>query len=413
MLGFVIERMVTDGEHSVNLEHPQPNPSAASVVVFEHPVVSRDCADALQRLGFSVTYLPLNESNVMGLMTTRPDYVFTINFNRYISEVCELLKVPYLSWVIDTPCYPIYDKAIDNPHSYTFIYDAAVALKLRNSGIRQVYHLPVAANVDRINPVRVLAGDALPPTDISFVANLTRTEYRTLILPKLGELGRTQCSHLIDSLDHPGGFAQLPEQIDAQLIQSIIEESGYPLAGDLHLTTADKLAYILGREHSWQERIAFVRLLEEHFAVSVYGNAEWRDHITGYRGEADHFTLMPEVFRQSKINLNLTRSFVEEGLPMRVFDVLSCGGFLLTNDKPDLHRLFTDGKDLVIFRDTQDLLEICRYYLEHDDERQAIARQGQATLTEHHTVEQRMIDLFTTVQGELSGQPSPLSRWCL
>ncbi|HXR00461.1 MAG TPA: hypothetical protein VN798_08745, partial [Pseudomonas sp.] len=71
----------------MNLEHPQPNPSAATVVVFEHPVVSRDSADALQRLGFSVTYLPLNESNVMGLMTARPDYVFTINFNRYISEV--------------------------------------------------------------------------------------------------------------------------------------------------------------------------------------------------------------------------------------------------------------------------------------------------------------------------------------
>jgi spore maturation protein CgeB len=54
---------------------------------------------------------------------------------------------------------------------------------------------------------------------------------------------------------------------------------------------------------------------------------------------------------------------------------------------------------------------MCAYYLQHEDERQAIARQGQATVREHHSFVARMIDLFTTVQAVRGGQPVALSRW--
>jgi len=392
----------------VDAEHPQ---SAALVVVFEAPVVSRDCADALRTLGFRVTCLPITEDNVMGLMSSRPDYVLTINFNRYISEVCELLKVTYLAWVIDTPCYPLYDGAVKHSHSFTFAYDAAIAQRLRARGVRQIYHLPVAANPARIQQLQQQGAAMDLVHDISFVANLTRTEYASLIQPRLSPSTSARCAALIQSLDQPSATFTLAEHIDEALIADVNRESGYGLTGEHWLSPAEKLAYLLAREHSWQERIGLVRQVEQRFDLRVYGNSEWEGQIQGYAGHADHFETMPKIFQQSKINLNLSRSFVEYGLPMRIFDVLSCGGFLLTNDKQDLGKLFTNGKDLVIFRDTQDLLEICAYYLEHEDERQAIARQGAATLREQHTYLLRMIDLFTTVQAVQGGQPMPLSRW--
>ncbi len=387
------------------------DPTAATVTVFESSVVSQDCVDALQTLGFLVTYLPLSEANVMGLMTARPDYVLTINFNKYTSEVCELLKIPYVSWVIDTPCYPVYDKAINHSYRYTFMYDAAIALRLRKRGVRQVYHLPVAANLERITQLQLDGEEASPRNDISFVANLTKTEYRTLIKSSLSVKTGDRCTDLIHALEQPSVTFTLAEQIDDELIDAIKQESGYLLSGDHYLSTAEKLAYLLGREHSWLERIKLITRLEEQFSIRVYGNTEWQENIKCYAGHADHFTLMPKLFHLSKINLNLSRSFVEYGLPMRVFDVLSCGGFLVTNDKQDLHKLFTPGKDLVIFRDTQDLVEMCEYYLEHEEQRRAIAQQGRSTLAQKHTFVLRMIDMFTTVQSELRGQPAPLSRW--
>ena len=78
---------------------------------------------------------------------------------------------------------------------------------------------------------------------------------------------------------------------------------------------------------------------------------------------------------------------------------------MVTNDKEDLHHLFTPGKDLVIFRDEQDLLEICRYYLSHEEERAAIAAHGQLTVLTHHTYRSRLITLFQTVQSALLATP--------
>ena len=68
-------------------------------------------------------------------------------------------------------------------------------------------------------------------------------------------------------------------------------------------------------------------------------------------------------------------------------------------------------KDLVIYRDTRDLIEICGYYLEHGEERRAIAQQGRATLAQNHTFVQRIIDMLSTVQSELRGEPGAFSRW--
>jgi len=386
-----------------------PIDSAASIVVFEHPVIAQDCVDALQVLGFTTTYLPLTEDNVMALMTARPDYVLTINFNQFISQVCELLKIAYLSWVVDTPCYSIYDKAVSQSCSFTFLYDAAIAQRLRSSGVRQVYHLPLAANLDRIGMLQSHSGD--PARDVTFVANLTRTEYRTHIMPRLSAATKAHCAQLIDCLDQPCDTFRLAEQIEDSLIDAVMQESGYQLVGDHYLTVAEKLAYLLGREHSWQERINFVNALERRLQVGVYGNTEWHDVIGCYAGHADHFSEMPTIFRTSKINLNLSRSFVEYGLPMRIFDVLSCGGFLVTNDKADLQKLFTADKDLVIFRDVQDLTEICAYYLEHEEQRKAIAEQGRITVARDHTYVARLTNMFTTVQRVRRGDPMPLSRW--
>lgn len=247
MLGLVIElNMSSCRGVTVGTIHDQStNNAAARIIVFEASVVSQDCVDALQALGFLVTYLPFTEANVMSLMTARPDYVFTINFNKYISEACELLRIPYLAWVIDTPCYPIYDKAINHSFSFTFIYDAAIAQRLRSKGVPQVYHLPVAANLERINKLPLRNEEATLSSDISFVANLTKTEYRIWIKPNLSEKTLDRCSGLINSLEQPSTNFMLAEQIDDDLINAIKQESGYELLGDHYLSTAEKLAYLL------------------------------------------------------------------------------------------------------------------------------------------------------------------------
>ena len=106
---------------------------------------------------------------------------------------------------------------------------------------------------------------------------------------------------------------------------------------------------------------------------------------------------MPRVFHDSKINLNFTIPNIVTGIPLRVWDVLGAGGFLLTNYQAELPDYFKNKEDLVYFEDTRQLSELTDYYLSHEEERCAIAGHGQETVKKSHTYLQRIQKMLDNV----------------
>lgn len=105
---------------------------------------------------------------------------------------------------------------------------------------------------------------------------------------------------------------------------------------------------------------------------------------------------MVNVFSRSKINLNLSNSSVlgEEQIKGRVFEVPGCRGFLLTDAADDLESYYTDGKEIVVYTDRNDLLEKIDYYLGQDDQREAIAQAGYERTLNEHTWQNRFDTIF-------------------
>ncbi|HSB67768.1 MAG TPA: glycosyltransferase [Candidatus Methylomirabilis sp.] len=83
----------------------------------------------------------------------------------------------------------------------------------------------------------------------------------------------------------------------------------------------------------------------------------------------------------------------------RVYEILACGGFLLCDDQSDVRALFEDGKDLVIFRDPDDLRQKAQHYLARPEERRAIAGRGREKVLAGHTYRHRIASLLATVTG--------------
>ena len=96
---------------------------------------------------------------------------------------------------------------------------------------------------------------------------------------------------------------------------------------------------------------------------------------------------MVRILNQSRIVLNL--GIGPTGIQQRVFEVLSCGSFLLTNEIPEADRLFENHTHLVYFND-ENIEDLISYYLEHDQERENIAYEGYLEAHEKHTFHQRM-----------------------
>ena len=75
---------------------------------------------------------------------------------------------------------------------------------------------------------------------------------------------------------------------------------------------------------------------------------------------------------------------------MRVFETLSTGSFLLTNELDTLPHLFKDGVHLVTYKDLDDAIDKAKYYIEHDAEREKIAAQGHEEFMKKHTYMHRL-----------------------
>lgn len=78
----------------------------------------------------------------------------------------------------------------------------------------------------------------------------------------------------------------------------------------------------------------------------------------------------------------------------RLYNILSSGGFCLTLWFPGIEDLFENKKHLVWFKNRDEGVELAKYYLEHKEEREEIARQGQEFYQKHHTAQKRLDEMF-------------------
>ena len=102
------------------------------------------------------------------------------------------------------------------------------------------------------------------------------------------------------------------------------------------------------------------------------------------------------VFNRS-LNLDLNR---------RVFEALCSGSMLLTDRLPaesGLESLFASREHLVLYNDDE-VEELARYYVDHDEEREAIAAAGRKLAMAEHTYAVRANQLLSDVIGSTAAQ---------
>src|SRR4029453_17026085 len=120
-----------------------------------------------------------------------------------------------------------------------------------------------------------------------------------------------------------------------------------------------------------------------------------------YHGEAWGLQ-MCRILAASRIGLNrhsdVSGRFANN---MRLFEATGVGTLLLTDWKDDLNDIFEVGREVVAYRSPQECAELITFYLEHENERRAIAHAGQERTLRDHTYQQRMKELVDIVRKHL------------
>jgi len=108
---------------------------------------------------------------------------------------------------------------------------------------------------------------------------------------------------------------------------------------------------------------------------------------------------MVSLFNESRIVFN---NALKDDLNMRVFETLGCGSLLVTDraEGSGLDEFFSDGEHLVIYEDSN-LIETVQQYLESEELREKIARQGHERVLARHTYAHRAAEFERVVFGSI------------
>lgn len=117
-----------------------------------------------------------------------------------------------------------------------------------------------------------------------------------------------------------------------------------------------------------------------------------------YRGNAHQFRELPRVFAETRVNVCLSNTLIDSGVPSKFVDCVASGGFALVDDKSDLRRLFGPEIDQVTFRNIEELREKVAYFLARPAERRELVSMLRETIARECTLE-RLFERIVDVSG--------------
>ncbi len=369
---------------------------------------NEDIKEAFTSEGHEVVCFPFADKNARrdaelerdltaALRRDVPDIVFSFNYFPVISNVCRKEDVRYLAWIYDSPYVMLYSYTVINPCNTVYIFDKELYLEFRNAGISTVRYMPMAVNTERLDKLcGGPSGAASYPYNVSFVGSLYTEEHNFF-------------DRMTDLSDYAKGYldAIMAAQMKIQGY-NFIQESLSPIMEDLYkalpmdpnpdgVESKEYLyaQYVINRKITGLERAELIRAVAERFPFDLFtpNRGFTLPNLTNH-GTADYYTQMPLVFRQSRINLNISLRSIRSGIPLRAFDILGSGGFLLSNYQADLLDDFVPGEDFDYYESKEDLLDKIGYYLSHEDERAAIARNGHDKTAARHTFRHRVREML-------------------
>lgn len=331
------------------------------------------------------------------------DGILSWNYSAIASIACERLGIPYISWIFDSPYLAVYSDSMYNSCNHMFIFDKKFYEDIKSKGVK-CYYLPLAVNSTRLGAMNITDEQIKRfSSEVSFVGSLyTKNAYNMAISDYTKEViekhesvftkqyGNWKENYLYTDITE--------DDIDYMHKNTTIKGfEFFPYASKHNIY----VGYLLARKMAEYERARMLNELASHSRVTLYNSKDDHSMLENVicKPETNYEQETPIVYFSSKINLNITLRSIETGLPLRVFDIMGVGGFLMSNYQQEFEELYTPGKDVVLYSSMDELIDKTKFYLTHERERLTIAMNGYKRTISEHTMKIRAAQMLKTVFG--------------
>ena len=131
-------------------------------------------------------------------------------------------------------------------------------------------------------------------------------------------------------------------------------------------------------------RVDMAKRLKFEFGdkFNIYG-ASWRETFISTESDNVNNEQEAEIYRTCGVAINCSHFNYGRYFSDRLLREMGSGALVLTHNYKDYDMDFVDGKHFIVWNDYDDLVQKCRYYLEHREEAKLIAECGRKYVKEN------------------------------
>lgn len=327
------------------------------------------------------------------------DAVLSVNYYPVISEACMTKGIKYIAWCYDNPLnVERIEETLNNPVNYVFLFDKIQFWNYAQKGFETVYHLPLGVNRTRLSKLEVSQNDYQKyNAEVSFVGNLYESKIHEVMAP-MNEYTKGYLQSLMNVQEKIYGYYLFDELVTEELIEDINSQYLLKQPDTKFRLNKAALTFAMASEVTRKDRLVLLNLCGRRYKTKFYSynSSELIKNVITCGG-VDYVTQMPKVFACSKINLNPSLRIIQTGIPLRAFDIMGAGGFLLSNFQEELTEHFINGEDMVVYDSMEDALDKMQFYLSHEELRSKIAENGRRKTLEEHSLQKCIEKIFDAV----------------
>jgi spore maturation protein CgeB len=359
----------------------------------------REAEETLVSLGHKVKKISVSKDTpsnalisniVQSIIDFRPDFILTINHLGFdeegaLTSFLRSIEMPASSWYVDSPrlIMQAFDRNV-SPYTAMFLWDRKYTGIMRDLGFESVEYLPLATDERIFRPLKLKQHTLREyQADAGFVGNslldATREKFERIpaeyhpAIERAALRMREGKESFADAIrGEPDAYGRLTQRLMLDIEAAVLWKAS--------------LLY----------RLSCVEQLKG-FNPHIYGDDGWKKLLKGnYRikHQLNYYHELPLLYNACRINFNATHLQMGEAVNQRVFDVPACGAFLLTDHQSSLNELFDVGKEIVVYKNKDEIPELVKHYLNNSRKREDIARKGRERVLREHTYKQRIGSLI-------------------
>ena len=316
---------------------------------------------SLLRLGYSVEVYFENVSSIryeeelVNRMTDwmqKNDYlfVFTFDYSPNVGEAAQRSDLKYISWAWDSPLLQYAFNQAQYPSLYACMFDRGEINDLKKLGLKNVIHLPLVTDPYTSSLISISKMDEKTYShDISFIGKMYETDILKEYKENYDEGSIDKIDMIIsEDLCDWRDSEKIYSHLDGRIMYDYYKNRNcikvpYYYEKYFQCSFFSNIAYL--------ERVRILNALAVKYKVDLYtkgDTSELKNVII--HGPINSVIGAPKVYKLSKINLNITNRSIKTGVPLRIFEIIGVGGFVISNYQEELVELFEEDKEIVVFK---------------------------------------------------------------